>query len=44
LVNFLEETEVEDRLDLQDALEAIAESERLGEQLIPWESLVGEFV
>jgi hypothetical protein len=37
LVDFLEETKLEDRLDLQDALEAIAESERLGKQPIPWE-------
>jgi hypothetical protein len=36
LVNFLEESELEDCWDLQDALEAIAESERLGEQPIPW--------
>jgi hypothetical protein len=42
LVDFLEETELEDRLDLQDALEAIAESERLGEQPILWESVMGE--
>jgi hypothetical protein len=44
LVDFLEESDLEDRLDLQDALEAIAESERLGEQPIPWKSLVEEFV
>ncbi len=44
LVNFLEETEIEDRLDLQDALDAIAESERLGEKPVPWESMVGELV
>ena len=44
LVDFLEESELEDRLDLQDALEAIAESERLGEQPIPWDSVVGELV
>ena len=44
LVDFLEETDLEDRLDLQDALEAIGESERLGEQPIPWESVVGELV
>ncbi len=30
LVDFLEESDLEDRLDLQDALEAIADSERLG--------------
>jgi hypothetical protein len=42
LVDFLEETEIEDRLDLQDALEAIADSERLGEQAVSWESVVGE--
>lgn len=42
--DFLEETDTEDRLDLQDALDAIAESERLGEQPIPWSSLVGELV
>jgi len=40
LVDFLEETELEDRLDLQDALEAIAESERLGEYPIPWEQIL----
>jgi hypothetical protein len=44
LVDFLEESELEDRLDLQDALEAIAESERLGEQPIAWESVVAELV
>jgi len=44
LVDFLEETDLEDRLDLQDALEAIAESEKLGEQPIAWESVVGELV
>jgi hypothetical protein len=44
LVDFLEETNLEDRLDLQDALEAIAESDRLGEQPIPWDSVVGELV
>jgi hypothetical protein len=44
LVGFLEETDLEDRLDLHDALEAIAESEKLGEQPIPWESVVGELV
>ncbi|MCA6601984.1 MAG: hypothetical protein IM537_17685, partial [Pseudanabaena sp. M57BS1SP1A06MG] len=44
LVDFLEETDLEDRLDLQDALEAISESERLGEQPITWESVVGELV
>ena len=44
LVDFLEETEIEDRLDLQDALEAIAESERLGEQPVAWKSVVGELV
>lgn len=44
LVVFLEETDVEDRLDLKDALDAIAESERLGEQPILWESVVGELV
>jgi uncharacterized protein (DUF1778 family) len=32
------------RLDLQDALEAIAEAERLGEQPIPSESVAGELV
>ena len=42
--DFLEETDIEDRLDLQNALEAIAESEKLGEQPIPWESVVGELV
>ena len=42
--DFLEETDTEDRLDLQDALDAIAESEKLGEQPIPWESVVGELV
>ncbi len=31
LVDFLEESDLEDRLDLKDALKAIAESERLGE-------------
>jgi hypothetical protein len=40
LVDFLEETEVEDSLDLQDVLEAIAESERLGERPIPWEMML----
>jgi len=44
LVDFLEESDLEDRLDLQDALEAIADSERLGEQPIPWKSVVGELV
>ena len=44
LVDFLEESDLEDRLDLQDALDAIAESERLGEQPISWETLVGELV
>ena len=44
LVDFLEEPDLEDRLDLQDALEAIAESERIGEPPIPWESVVGELV
>jgi len=44
LVDFLEETEREDHLDLQDALEAIAESESLGEQPVAWESVVGELV
>ena len=44
LVDFLEESDLEDRLDLQDALEAVAESERLGEQPIPWDSVVGELV
>jgi len=44
LVNFLEETELEDCLDLQDALEAIAESEKLSEQPILWKSVVGELV
>jgi hypothetical protein len=44
LVDFLEESELEDRLDLQDALDAIAESERLGEKPIPWGSVVGELV
>lgn len=44
LVDFLEETALEDRLDLHDALEAIAESERLGEKPIPWDSVVGELV
>ena len=42
LVDFLEETDLEDRLDLQDALDAIGESERLGEQPIPWDSVMGE--
>ena len=42
--DFLEETDIEDRLDLKDALDAIAESEKLGEQPIPWESVVGELV
>jgi hypothetical protein len=40
LVDFLEESDLEDRLDLQDALEAIAESERLGEYPIPWEQIL----
>ncbi len=44
LVDFLEESELEDRLDLQDALEAISESESLGEHPIPWESVVAELV
>ena len=44
LVDFLEETDLEDRLDLQDALEAIAESERLGEQPVPWDAVVEELV
>jgi len=44
LVDFLEETEIEDRFDLQDALEAISESERLGEHPVPWQSVVGELV
>jgi hypothetical protein len=44
LVDFLEETDIEIRFDLQDALEAIAESEILGEQPIPRESVVGELV
>lgn len=42
LVDFLAESDLEDRLDLQDALDAIGESERLGEQPIPWESVMGE--
>jgi hypothetical protein len=44
LVDFLAESDLEDRLDLQDALEAIADSERLGEQPIPWKSVLGELV
>jgi len=44
LVDFLEETDLEDRLDLQDALEAIAESEKLGEQALPWELVVKKLV
>jgi len=40
LVDFLEETDLEDRLDLKDALEAIAEAERLGEQPISWELML----
>ena len=44
LVDFLEETELEDRLNLQDALEAIAESEKLREQPIIWKSVAGELV
>ncbi len=31
-------------LDLQDAVDAIAESERLGEQPIPWESVMEKLV